>query len=83
MTTTKIENAIMGDIKKDGSTVKVIFDRSMGKEVHLIVDLDDSLGYANGCVGVSVKVVSSGVVVVPASVVVTVVSVVLPLSSGR
>lgn len=56
MTTTKIENAIMGDIKKDGSTVKVIFDRSMGKEVHLIVDLDDSLGYANGCVGVSVKV---------------------------
>lgn len=28
----------------------------MGKEVHLIVDLDDSLGYANGCVGVSVKV---------------------------
>ena len=56
MPTTKIENAIMGDIKKDGSTVKVIFDRSMGKEVHLIVDLDDSLGYANGCVGVSVKV---------------------------
>ena len=56
MTTTKIENAIMGDIKKDGSTVKVIFDRSMGKDVHLIVDLDDSLGYANGCVGVSVKV---------------------------
>ena len=37
MTTTKIENAIMGDIKKDGSTVKVIFDRSMGKEVHLII----------------------------------------------
>ena len=56
MTTTKIENAIMGDIKKDGSTVKVIFDRSMGKEVHLIVDLDDSLGYANGCLGVSTTV---------------------------
>lgn len=55
-TTTKIDNAIMGDIKKDGSTVKVIFDRSMGKEVHLIVDLDDSLGYANGCLGVSTKV---------------------------
>lgn len=55
-TTTKIDNAIMGDIKKDGSTVKVIFDRSMGKEVHLIVDLDKSLGYANGCLGVSTKV---------------------------
>ena len=28
----------------------------MGKEIQLIVNLDDSLGYANGCVGVSVKV---------------------------
>lgn len=56
MTTTKIDGATMADIENNDGVVNIIFDRSMGKEIHLIVNLDDSLGYANGCVGVSVKV---------------------------
>lgn len=56
MTTTKIDGATMADIENNDGVVNVIFDRSMGKEVHLIINMDDSLGDANGCLGVSVEV---------------------------
>ena len=45
-----------------GSIVNIIFDRSMGKEIHLIVNLDDSLGYANGCVGAAMATVLGNII---------------------
>ena len=55
-TTTKVEDAIMATVKKSGTDYKISFDREMGDKVYLVLDADESVTKANGCLGISVTV---------------------------
>ncbi|MDY2509491.1 MAG: glycosyl hydrolase [Ruminococcus callidus] len=55
-TTTQVENAIMATIKKDGENFKISFSTAMGDKVYLVLDVDESVTKANGCLGISVTV---------------------------
>ncbi|MGN1225446.1 MAG: dockerin type I repeat-containing protein, partial [Ruminococcus sp.] len=55
-TTTQVENAIMATVKKSGTDYKISFDREMGDKVYLVLELDQDVTYANGCLGISVTV---------------------------
>ncbi len=50
-----IEGADFATVKKSSGNYTISFDCAMGDMVYLILEADDSVTYANGCIGVSVS----------------------------
>lgn len=51
-----IDNAIMAEVTASGTNYNISFDQEMGENVCLILEVDDNITYANGCLGISVTV---------------------------
>ena len=50
-----IEGAEFATVKSSSGIYTITFDEAMGDTIYLILEADDSVTYANGCVGVSVE----------------------------